>query len=88
MELSDEQEIFLDFLEKSLGIVSLALQKSNLGREEYDAWLKNLAFRNRVDKVSEMSLDFVENKLLKRIKEDDLNAIQFYLKTKGKKRGY
>lgn len=88
MEFSEKQELFLDTLEKSLGVVSLALQKTEIPREEYDNWLKNLSFKKRVDSINELSLDFVENKLLKKIKDDDLNAIQFYLKTKGKKRGY
>lgn len=88
MEFTEKQEIFLDFLEKSLGVISLALQKSEVSREEYESWLLNKAFKQRVDSINELSIDFVENKLLKRIREDDLNAIQFYLKTKGKKRGY
>lgn len=88
MEFSEKQELFLDTLEKSLGVVSLALQKTEIPREEYDNWLKNIAFKKRVESINELSLDFVENKLLKKIKDDDLNAIQFYLKTKGKKRGY
>jgi hypothetical protein len=88
MEFNEKQLLFLDFLEKSLGVVSLALQKSEITREEYEGWLTNVAFKQRVNDINELSVDFVENKLLKRIREDDLNAIQFYLKTKGKKRGY
>ena len=88
MEFNEKQLLFLDFLEKSLGVVSLALQKSEITREEYDGWLTNVSFKQKVNDINELSVDFVENKLLKRIREDDLNAIQFYLKTKGKKRGY
>jgi Fe-S cluster biosynthesis and repair protein YggX len=88
MELSEKQELFLDLLEKSLGVVSLALQKSEISKEDYDNWMKNQTFKKRVDNINELSIDFVENKLLKKIQNDDLNAIQFYLKTKGKKRGY
>jgi hypothetical protein len=88
MELSEKQELFLDLLEKSLGVVSLALQKSEITKEDYDNWMKNQTFKKRVDNINELSIDFVENKLLKKIQNDDLNAIQFYLKTKGKRRGY
>jgi len=86
--LTEKQEAFLDTLEKSLGVVSTALLKEGITREEYTMWLKNNVFKAKVEHINELSLDFVENKLLKKIKEDDLNAIQFFLKTKGKKRGY
>lgn len=88
MELTEQQEEFLDTLEKSLGVVSNALQKCNLERPVYENWLKNMTFKQRIDRINEMSIDFVENKLLLKIKDGDLAAIQFYLKTKGKKRGY
>jgi hypothetical protein len=86
--LTQEQEQFLDALEKALGVLSLALQKTETPREVYDGWLRNNTFKVRVENINELSIDFVENKLLKKIQQDDLNAIQFYLKTKGKKRGY
>jgi cell division protein FtsI/penicillin-binding protein 2 len=86
--MTDQQLNFLQVLEKSLGVVSIALQKTELDRETYDQWMKNHDFKMRCQQINEMSLDFVENKLLKKIQEEDLNAIQFYLKTKGKKRGY
>ena len=88
MELSDIQEEFLSTLEKSMGVVSSVLKKMDISRSQYDSWMKNLEFKNRVDIINEASLDFVENQLLKQIKDGDLAAIQFYLKTKGKKRGY
>lgn len=86
--MTEKQEIFLEVMEKSLGIVSLALQKTDVTKEEYDQWMTNLEFKKRVNNINDTSLDFVENKLLKKIMDEDLNAIQFYLKTKGKHRGY
>jgi hypothetical protein len=86
--LSDLQEEFLSTLEKSMGVVNSALKKMDIDRIEYNNWLKNIEFKNRVEIINEASLDFVENQLLKQIKDGDLAAIQFYLKTKGKKRGY
>lgn len=86
--LSQEQELFLSILEKSLGIVSIALQKADVSRDEYVFWQDNIEFKRRLDLISDTSVDYVENKLLALINKGDLSAIQFYLKTKGKKRGY
>lgn len=86
--MTDEQILFLEVLEKSLGIISLALQKTEISRDTYEGWLKNVEFKQRLDRIGETSVDYVENKLLQQINQGDLSAIQFYLKTKGKKRGY
>ena len=86
--LSPSQELFLSVLEKSLGIVSIALQKADVSRDEYVCWQDNIEFKRRLDLISDTSVDYVENKLLALINKGDLSAIQFYLKTKGKKRGY
>lgn len=86
--LTDIQELFLQELGENLGVVSKTLTKVKVTRGEYNQWLNNKEFKARVDEVSELSLDYVENKLLTQIQKGDMNAIQFYLKTKGKKRGY
>jgi len=86
--MTELQLNFLDTLEKSLGITSVALKTLEIERETYEGWLNNLEFKKRITQINEGSIDFVENKLLQKINQNDLNAIQFYLKTKGKKRGY
>lgn len=86
--LSEQQTNFLEILTKTLGVVSQACDKADITREVYDGWLTNLEFKKRVEQINDLSVDFVENQLLRKIKEGDLQAIQFYLKTKGKKRGY
>lgn len=88
MELSSEQENFLSTLEKSLAIISVALQKTNTPRDVFEGWLDNKEFQRRLDIVKETAVDYVEQKLLTKINNGDLQAIQYYLKTKGKKRGY
>lgn len=86
--MNEQQLTFLRHLEANLGIVSVALQKTGIPRETYEEWLKNQTFKKSINSVNETSLDYVENQLLRQINEGDLSAIQFYLKTKGKKRGY
>jgi hypothetical protein len=86
--MTEQQEKFLEILERSLGIVSVALQQLQISRDDFDSWMTNQTFKRRYQQVQELSVDYVENKLLGLINGGDLSAIQFYLKTKGKKRGY
>ena len=88
MEITDDQKVFLEALQTQLGNVTLALNKTNISRDKYNGWLNNPQFKKAVKDIDESSVDLVEQKLLVKINEGDLNAIQFYLKTKGKKRGY
>ena len=76
-------------LEKSLGIVTTACKEVGISRWTfYNYYKEDEDFKKQVDEISEMSLDFTESKLLKLIKDENPAAILFYLKCKGKKRGY
>lgn len=86
--ITKRQEEFLNVLRTSLGVVGLALQKTEVSREEYEDWKDDLEFKLILDEIEETSLDYVENQLLMQIRDGNLNAITYYLKTKGKNRGY
>jgi hypothetical protein len=45
-------------------------------------------FKRKVDDISNIALDFAESQLHKQIGDQNTSATIFYLKTKGKKRGY
>lgn len=85
---------FLEILENSHGIVLSACKSCDLPRSTYYKWLNDdPEFKLAVDDIQEMAIDFVESKLMKRIDGDfetppSDTAIIFFLKTRGKKRGY
>tara|TARA_R110001592_G_scaffold14653_1_gene65315 strand:- start:9977 stop:10333 length:357 start_codon:yes stop_codon:yes gene_type:complete len=76
-------------LEKSLGIVTTACKNADISRTQFYQWLKDDSeFKRKVDDISNIALDFAESQLHKQIGDQNTSATIFYLKTKGKKRGY
>lgn len=83
------KKAMLSALRSTLGVVSPALEKADVGRVTYYKWLKiDEDFKKEVEAVSELALDFAESKLHRLIKDEIPSAVFFYLKTKGKGRGY
>lgn len=86
--LSKQQNRFLEALTLTLGNVAGACAKIKVSRQTYYNWMKNPEFAEAVEEVNESNLDYAESKLLSLIRQENPTAIIFYLKTKGKKRGY
>lgn len=83
------KKAMLEALEKSLGIVAPACVAAGVGRSTFYEWMdEDPEFRKAVEGMQDIALDFAETKLMKRIKDESDTAIIFYLKTKGKRRGY
>tara|TARA_R100001015_G_C4633538_1_gene198646 strand:- start:3049 stop:3387 length:339 start_codon:yes stop_codon:yes gene_type:complete len=89
MKTEKDKEILLEALEKSLGIVYTACERSNVSRATFYRWLEtDKDFAQKVDDIQNFQLDFVESKLLKNIGDGKETSIIFYLKTRGRNRGY
>jgi len=83
------KKAIIEALEQSLGVVTSACKKVGIGRTTYYQWLKDDdAFAEKVNDIQDVAIDFAESQLHKQIKDGSTAATIFYLKTKGKKRGY
>lgn len=79
----------LKALAESKGIVAYACEAAGITRKTYYEWLKiDDDFKQKAEDITEATLDRVEAKLLEAINDDNITAIIFYLKTKGRNRGY
>ena len=84
-----KKESILDALEKSLGVVTVACKTADIPRSTYYKWLnEDENFAKAVKDIENIALDFGESQLHKQIGEGNTSATIFFLKTKGKKRGY
>tara|TARA_R100001460_G_scaffold13815_2_gene31153 strand:- start:201 stop:554 length:354 start_codon:yes stop_codon:yes gene_type:complete len=84
-----KKEAILKALENSLGVVTLACKQADIPRSTYYKWLKeDNEFAKSVKEIENIALDFAESQLHTQIKDGSTSATIFYLKTKGKKRGY
>jgi len=76
-------------LEKSLGVVTTACRSAGVGRTQFYTWLdEDEDFKKAVEDVENIAIDFAESQLHKQIKGGNSTSTIFFLKTKGKKRGY
>jgi len=84
-----DKEKLIDELRKSLGIITIACRKCNIGRDAFYSWYnKEQWFHDAYEQILEEQIEFVENKLVECIQDKDHTAIIFYLKTKGRKKGW
>jgi len=84
-----KKESMLKALEQSLGVVTVACRKANIPRSTFYKWVnEDIEFAKQVKDIENIALDFAESQLHKQISENSTSATIFYLKTKGKKRGY
>lgn len=83
------KKAMLDALEKSLGIVTTACKSVGISRQTHYRWMEEDAeYKAEVDGIADIALDFAESQLHKQIQSGEVSSTIFYLKTKGKKRGY
>jgi len=88
-KIGQYKKAMLEALEKSLGVVTTACETVGISRSSYYNWYKeDQEFAKQVDELQLVALDFVESQLFKQIREGSTAATIFYLKTKGRSRGY
>lgn len=102
-KIDDRKKKLLEALEECHGIITDACNKAGVARASYYNWIsEDPEFKAACEEAQEAAIDYVEGQLFKRISGVSVEgadgevfeqppsdtAIIFYLKTKGKKRGY
>jgi len=83
------KEAMIRALEANLGVVTISANACGVSRKTHYMWLnKDSQYKEEVESIKGIAIDFVETKLFNRIKNDDTTSIIFYLKTQGRNRGY
>jgi len=79
----------LERLQKTHGIIATACAQAKISRQSFYDWLnQDEQFKSDVEDIIEITTDKVERKLLEKVNGGNLTAIIFYLKCKGKNRGW
>ena len=88
-KLTLKQRKFLQAYKATMGNVTKACEMTGVkSRRSYYDWLENEEFAKEIELLQETQVDFAESMLFRNIKEGKETSIIFYLKCKGKKRGY
>lgn len=89
-QLKKRQKVMLQALRVHKGLVTHACNAANVGRTTHYKWLRECEdYKIAVDEIDDFVLDEIENAAMRMIEEGKNPAIIiFYLKTKGKKRGF
>lgn len=90
VKLSKKQKKFIEIYSgPALCNISATCDAVGMSRRNFYYWKeKNEKFREAIEDAEESNIDMAESKLKQAILNNDMTAIIFFLKTKGKKRGY
>lgn len=86
---TEKRERLAALLVECKGIVSDACRAFGISRQTFYEWVKkDSVFAEMVEEAKEAAIDYVEGKLFSQIGQGDTTAIIFFLKTRGRNRGY
>lgn len=90
VRLTKKQKKFIEiYAGPGLCNISATCEKVGMSRRNFYYWKENNEkFREAIEDAEESNIDMAESKLKQAILNNDMTAIIFFLKTKGKKRGY
>lgn len=84
-----KNETILKVFKSKVGNISATCDALGIDRSTFYEWRKKSPELDEMLKGEEESMiDFAETRLMEKINDGDLTAIIFFLKTKGKRRGY
>ena len=84
-----KKEAMIQALEKSIGVVTTACKSVGISRDTHYRWMKeDEQYANQVQELSDVALDFAESSLHRQIQSGSTAATIFFLKCKGRNRGY
>ena len=81
------QAAFLTEMFNNLGNISKSCKTIGINRATYYDWAKDEEFQIKLSEIEEAVIDYVESKLIELMSINATAAI-YFLKTKGKKRGW
>jgi hypothetical protein len=84
-----EKKRLLEVLSRNMGLIHQTCKMANIPFDVHKQWMDNdSVYAENVRNIENSTIDFAEAVLLSLIKEKNLQATIFYLKTKGASRGY
>ena len=88
-KLTKKQNQFLEAFEKHATNISRACKAAGIERQTHYDWKsRNLTYKEKIEAIEESMIDFAEGMLYKNMKDGKEQSILFFLKTRGKSRGY
>lgn len=87
--LSLKKQKMIEALEENLGVVTTSAKKAKIDRRTHYEWMAtDKEYKDAVDALNDIVLDFAEEALFERIRAGSDASTMFLLKCRGKKRGY
>lgn len=87
--VSEKKAQFLEELSKCMAIKTIAARRCKIGRTMlYEYIQSDVDFALKVQEIEDAAVDYAESKLHEFVEMGDRASVMFFLKAKGKDRGY
>jgi hypothetical protein len=89
MKNKDTKNKLIDAFAECMGIIKCACDRVGTTRQNFNVhYRKDEDFKKAIDDILEEQIDFVETKMVEGIRNGNDKLILFYLRTRGKHRGW